>query len=138
MIGRRRRRGAVLVLVLAAILLLSVTVTLIARRAILTRRAIDSAAAVAQAESVWMTAAEVFRQSGSASELQFSLPDSGAPTRTAVARVRARDDGGWEIEASVEQNGRVIARRRGTISVPQAAQPASTAAASQESEGKLQ
>lgn len=116
---RRARRGAVLVLVLAAIVLLAATVTLIARRAILSRKATDSAATVAQAESVWVTAAEIVRHTGAKSDLQFSLPPRGHQSRAAIAQVRDDEQETWEIEVRIEQEGRVIARRRGRISVPQ-------------------
>ncbi|WP_164101444.1 hypothetical protein [Candidatus Laterigemmans baculatus] len=117
--GTRRavRRGAVLVIVMAAIVLLAVTVSLVTRRVILSRRAIDSTAAVAQAESAWVTAAEIARHSGAISELRFELPPRGTRTRRAIAEMRDGESDAWVIEVRVEENGRVIARRRGTISV---------------------
>lgn len=132
---RSARRGVVLVLVLAAIALLAVAVTLVARRLMLDRRSGNTALAAAQAESVWVTSAELFRQIGGGTELQFSLPAPGAAqaplgddngngsgSRTATARARETVIGvdgdevvAWEVEVEIAQNGRVLARRRGLI-----------------------
>lgn len=137
--GHAQRNGALLVVVLAALLLLAVVVTLIARSAVLSGRALDSAAAVMLAESAWVAAAERVRaerpsDAALASDLQIELPGQGPQRRTATVATRKADEG-WEIEVTLEQNGRVIARRRGTV-LPVAQPAAASETADRASEGE--